>query len=510
MKTIALTLMLLFHGVLSAQNIIKVFTTDQIKDLNPFMCRSQIEFTLQQVVFPPLMDNFRIKEEQRSEFQELIVSQGAIQRGRDNREVTILTRGRGFPVSFYSLQKNFEAVRMLKGQSPFSWNCGTVFRDRRGNIKIEFEKGGKARYQGCSIPMVKFDGEGVDWKEPGSTSIQFDKPFQAGASKESLIGYPLYPDSHHYSYTDIQFNNQMVTVKTKKPGSPVIQAIVRPNYQSFIQILNSNINSEWKVGINISPLTLKLDQNMKFYDQGFTHNYVKLMRFTKRGLMHKGESSGIRIDHIRYIRYSYYNKYRSHNLFGKIHSVVRSSGFTRIPVRSAIKPDMSKLKKRRFTLQYVMDDLTEEMANMMQEIFREMGLELVTQQANSIDMKADAVIETVYLFEPEYLNVSYYEKWNDYYSSDPDDRGSSIWGGVVVIRNITDTLDRENMDTQEKEMLDALPVVFLYQFASRIGYKNFTPKRKRVIKEKTANGEETKEEIKGTPFFFFNVIEWGR
>jgi hypothetical protein len=498
MRAIVLSITLFFHSLLAAQYTIKVFTTDQVRNLNPFMCQSQIEFALQEIVFPPLVDNFRIKSEHRSEFRELIIGQGACQLSGVN-PYEVMIAATDLPVTLQSLEKNFKAIRSLGSSSPFSWNYGTVFKDDQGNIKITFRKAGKARHQGCSIPMVNFDE--VTWPTDSSGLIIYNTSFQSRDSGKYLQGYPLYGDTHGYSYSTIELNNQMVTLQSGKEQSPRIHVIGLPTYQNFIKQLTTQTSRDGIVGINISPLTTNL-RDLRFYDQGFTHNYVKLMRLTQRGLTRRDNTSGIGIEDLRYIRSKYSELYRQHSLFGKIHSVVRVAGFTKIPLRSASPQEEIKREGSPLTLQYVKDDLTEELVGILSNIFREIGLNLTAQETLQIDEKAaDIIIESVYLYDPGFLNVRYYEEWNQYYSRDPGSRGTRIWGGSIVTGSINNCIQEENLGKYEESMLNSLPVVFLYQYAPRIGYRNVEPNRNRTV-----NGQG--QVITGTPFFFYNVINW--
>ncbi len=493
-------LLILIPFLLSSETIITVLTTEEINDLNPFTSRSQVETMLQQIVFPPMMENFRVKEDEiRSEFQPLIIAPGSYKPNPQNpSEIIIFSKD--LPVSFESMKRNFEIAASFKDQSSFLWNIGKVTRGNSGNIKIVFEKKGDAWMQGCSIPMVNFDK--VSWDNSTSGSNPYKEHFQVADSKKYLVGYPLYGDEYYYTYSDIQLNNGMVQLKTQNSRSPVIEVRTYPNYQGFIKNLNSVSTDEWKVGINISPLTVNLNPNLKFYDQGFTHNYIKVMRFTWKSLVDGREPSGIRIEHIRYIRAAYARKYRSENFFKNLNSVFRPAGFSpQSTVPSADKPDTRFLKKKTFTLQYETDDLTAEMVNIMKEIFKDLGLDLVERETSIIDMNADIVIENIYVYDPEFLNAHHYEQWNLYYSDKKAQKmgASTAWGGNVTRDAIMTSFSSKSLDKKEMRILDTLPIVFLYQYASRIGYTNFTPNRKRIVEGK---------ELRGTPFFFYNVVNW--
>jgi hypothetical protein len=237
---------------------------------------------------------------------------------------------------------------------------------------------------------------------------------------------------------------------------------------------------------------------LKFYEQGLSQNYIKVMRFLRNGLLRDGKSTGINHQHIQYIRSRIWKSFGQNRLFGKINSVYKVAGFSEIKLADEPLPDFFEGQYNSLTLRYVKDDLNDEMIKIMSEIFDELGIKLNPQETPKIDpddKTADIVIENIYVFEPSFFNIKYYEEWYNYYN----DKGSNIWGGGILYKEIKDSIQSENLKDYEYKMLNTLPVIFLYKYPAQIGYKNIVPNRSRKVLE---------QEIKGTPFFFYNVINW--
>lgn len=502
MKRIGLYCLLIIIGIVALQaqelsdDTIHVGCMERVKNLNPYLAQSEVELTLQQLVFPPLIADCGRRGNGNSPFIGILIAdRNILEQGNSNSLRFGLGASRLCPdltITPREIIANVERLKQLAGGSNFAFNLVRAQAVGQHAVDISFstrERFGKLT--SAAFPIINFEKiRGSGYLDKWNRN---NKIFISQEDSAYLLGYS------DYRYRDI-FKRQNTITLAPKPGigRPNAKILSLKTFPDYNQLVRGLIANEIQVAMNVSPLTYIGDKDIAWADEQFGRKSVLYLEVTDRGRRIGLDTMNMAL--IELVRTQFKRRFAQDNLISNSGWVHCYQGLLNETLENITAAKPRRLKETEIRLLYTRNTINDRVVRILQDIFSNIETEnpytlSVRGVSQSISIenidthRFHLIMGSRFINTPEFLNLRFYLKHPE------ARRFKREIDNILDMGGQTSRLNTQAMQL-EPRILDRVPLVFLVRYNTRIAYRHRNVKR-------------NIDSDKGSPYFFYNLSGWG-